>query len=213
MKKGIKQAFGFDGNYYTLTGKCFDLMAISLFWVMGCLPVVTAGASFSAMYAAASRSVRQDVGTVTTKFWGAFRRDLKASIPLWLIFGGALLALLLNIGILMEKASGPVGVFFVLFYALAILILLTAACYAFPALSRFDMPVGWIIKLSFYLTFRHLPVSLLLLVLFGLSYLVLLRVPMLFLLVPGTSALVSTFLIDPLLDKHMPKEEPPEETR
>lgn len=55
MKKEIRQAFEFDGNFYTLTAKCFDLMALSLYWLAGCLPVVTAGASFSALYAAVSR--------------------------------------------------------------------------------------------------------------------------------------------------------------
>ena len=210
MKKEIRQAFEFDGNFYTLTAKCFDLMALSLYWLAGCLPVVTAGASFSALYAAVSRSVRQDVGTVSQKFWTAYRRDLKASIPLGLL---ALGALLLNTGILLEKASGPAGLFFVLFYGLAALVLLTAACYAFPALSRFDMPVGWIVKLSFYLTFRHLPVSLLVLMLLAVSYLALLRAPMLFLIVPGMSALVSSFLIDPLLDRHMPREDAAQATR
>lgn len=213
MKKEIRQAFEFDGNFYTLTAKCFDLMALSLYWLAGCLPVVTAGASFSALYAAVSRSVRQDVGTVSQKFWTAYRRDLKASIPLWLLALGALAALLLNIGILLEKASVPAGLFFVLFYGLAVLVLLTAACYAFPALSRFDMPVGWIVKLSFYLTFRHLPVSLLVLMLLAVSYLALLRAPMLFLIVPGMSALVSSFLIDPLLDRHMPREDAAQATR
>ena len=93
MKKEIRQAFEFDGNFYTLTAKCFDLMALSLYWLAGCLPVVTAGASFSALYAAVSRSVRQDVGAVSQKFWTAYRRDLKASIPLWLLALGALAAL------------------------------------------------------------------------------------------------------------------------
>lgn len=185
MKKEIRQAFEFDGNFYTLTAKCFDLMALSLYWLAGCLPVVTAGASFSALYAAVSRSVRQDVGAVSQKFWTAYRRDLKASIPLWLLALGAL----------------------------AVLVLLTAACYAFPALSRFDMPVGWIVKLSFYLTFRRLPVSLLVLMLLAVSYLALLRAPMLFLIVPGMSALVSSFLIDPLLDRHMPREDAAQATR
>ena len=213
MKKDVRQALNYDGNFYTLSGKCFDLMAISLFWLVGCLPVVTAGASFGAMYAAASRSVRQNAGTVSSRFWGAYRRDLKAAVPMWLIFGGAVLLLLLNIGILLEKASGSVGLFFVLFYGAAAVILLTAACYAFPALSRFDMPVGWIIKLSLYLTFRHLFVSLLILALLCGTYFLLLRAPMLFLFVPGTSALLSTYLIDPLLDQHMPKEELSDKTQ
>ena len=75
------------------------------------------------------------------------------------------------------------------------------------------LPIWWIVKLSFYLTFRHLPVSLLVLMLLAVSYLALLRAPMLFLIVPGMSALVSSFLIDPLLDRRMPREDAAQATR
>ncbi len=202
----IREAFSYDGSFYTLTGKLFDLMAASLFWLLGCLGIVTIGAAFSALYAAVSRSVRRDIGTVNQKFWKSYRRDMKAAIPLWLAFGGAIFVLLLNIGILRSKTSGLFGLFFMVLYGVCLLILIAAACYAFPALSRFDMPAGWIIKLSFYLTFRHLPVSLLLLMLFAGTYLTLLRAPLLVLLIPGVSALLSSYLIDPLLARHMPKQ-------
>ncbi len=49
--------------------------------------------------------------------------------------------------------------------------------------------------------------------LLAVSYLALLRAPMLFLIVPGMSALVSSFLIDPLLDRHMPREDAAQATR
>jgi uncharacterized membrane protein YesL len=205
-RQGFSQAFSYDGSFYTWTGKFFDLMAVSFFWLLGCLPIVTAGAAWSAMYSAVSRSVRQDIGTVGKKFWNAYRRDMKPSIPVWLTFAGGILVLLLNIGILHSKTTGLFGLFFMMFYALCILILIMAACYAFPALSRFDMPAGWVIKVSFYMTFRHFPVSLLLLLLFGVSYLLILKIPLLVVFVPGIATLLSSFLIEPLLERHMPKE-------
>jgi uncharacterized membrane protein YesL len=68
------------------------------------------------------------------------------------------------------------------------------------------MPAGWVIKVSFYMTFRHFPVSLLLLLLFGVSYLLILKIPLLVVFVPGIATLLSSFLIEPLLERHMPKE-------
>lgn len=68
------------------------------------------------------------------------------------------------------------------------------------------MPVGWFVKLSLYLTFRHIPVSLLLLIFAG-SYLLILWQPMLVVIVPGAANVVISKFVDPILDQHMPKKE------
>ena len=196
--------FGYEGTFYTYTGKIFDLIAVSVLWVLGCLPIVTAGASCSALYAAVSRSVRRDTGTAAAQFWKAYRRNLRASLPIWICFGAAIFIFLLNIGIIRSNADGLAGTFFVMFYGFLALLLIMAACYAFPALSRFDMPVGWIVKLSFYLLVRHLPTSLMLLALSAGAYVLILWKITLVVIVPGLVALVISFLVDPILEQHMP---------
>ena len=45
--------------------------------------------------------------------------------------------------------DGLVRLFFLMLYGFLTLLLITVCCYAFPALSTFDMPAGWIVKLSF----------------------------------------------------------------
>lgn len=201
-----RKFFNFDGNFYTYTGKIFDLIVVSVYWLLGCLPVITIGASFCALYAAVTKSVRHDRDTISKQFWHAYKQNLLPSIPLTLIYGGAIFVMLLNIGILHAKTNGLVGLFFIVLYALVILFLVISACYVFPALSQFDMPWGWFVKLSFYMAVRHLPISLLLLVMFGVSYLALLSQPALFLVVPGVVAWVASGMIEPLLIRHMPKE-------
>lgn len=204
---GIGDAFGYEGAFYTYMGKIFDLMMASVLWLLGSLPIVTIGASNSALYAAVSRSVRMDIGTVPAQFWKSYRRELKSSLPVWIGFGAAAFLLLLNIGIVRNKAEGLAGIFFVMFYGFLTLLLIAACCYAFPALSRFDMPPGWIVKLSFYLVIRHLPVTVLLLALSAGAYLLLLWKIALVLIVPGAAMLAASFLIEPILARHMPKEE------
>lgn len=201
---GLRDIFEFEGSFYTYTGKIFDLIVVSVLWVLGSLPVVTFGASCSALYAAVSRSVRRDTGTAVTQFWRSYRRDLRSSLPVWMCFGAAIFVLLLNFGIVRGRTEGLTSLFFMMFYGFLTLLLIIACCYAFPALSRFDMPGGWIVKLSFYLLVRHLPVSLMLLALFAGAYLLILWKVMLVVIVPGVAALLASFLIDPILDRHMP---------
>ena len=92
-------------------------------------------------------------------------------------------------------------------YALIIVFFIIAACYVFPALSRFAMPSGWFVKLSFYMTLMHLPVSLRLLAMFIASYLALYAKTALFLVIPGVVSCVASCMIEPLMDKHMPEQQ------
>lgn len=91
--------------------------------------------------------------------------------------------MLLNIGILDAKTDSLWGLFFIVLYAFTIVFFIVSACYVFPALSRFAMPTGWLVKLSFYMAVRHLPISILLFLLFAVSYLALLNQMALFLLI------------------------------
>lgn len=199
--------FGYTGAFYTYTGKIFDLMVVSVLWLLGCLPIITTGASCSALYAAVSRSVRRDTGTVTAQFWKAYRRDLKGALPIWIGYMTAVFILLLNIGIVRSRMDGLVRLFFLMLYGFLTLLLLTVCCYAFPALSTFDMPASWIVKLSFYLLVRHLPVSALLLTIFAGAYALIFWRIMLILIVPGIAALFTSYLVDPILERHMPDRE------
>lgn len=202
-----RRLFDFDGNFYTYTGKIFDLIVVSVYWLLGCLPVITIGASFSALYAAVTKSVRHDRDSISKQFWHAYKQNLLPSIPLTLIYGGVIFAMLLNIGILDAKTDSLWGLFFIVLYAFTIVFFIVSACYVFPALSRFAMPTGWLVKLSFYMAVRHLPISILLFLLFAVSYLALLYQMALFLLIPGIVSFVASAMIEPLLERHVPKEE------
>jgi len=210
-----QRIFAFDGDFYTYTGKLFDLLAINVFWLLGSLPIFSAGAAFAAMYDTVILSVRKDRDTMGRHFWRVWKRDLVQSIPLWGMVLGAAFVLLLNIGILGKKTDGLVGLFFMVFYFVCLALLLIAACYAFPALSRFKMPVRWIVKLAFYMTFRYFPISLLLLAILGAAYYLLLQQPLLALVVPSVFTLAASMLVEPLLERHSPKsdEKNEEETK
>lgn len=202
-----RRLFDFDGNFYTYTGKIFDLIVVSVYWLLGCIPVITIGASFCALYAAVTKSVRHDRDSISKQFWHAYKQNLLPSIPLTLIYGGVIFAMLLNIGILDAKTDSLWGLFFIVLYAFTIVFFIVSACYVFPALSRFAMPTGWLVKLSFYMAVRHLPISILLFLLFAVSYLALLYQMALFLLIPGIVSFAASAMIEPLLERHVPKEE------
>lgn len=203
-KRSIRDFFEFEGDFYTYTGKIFDMVLVSIYWFLGCIPIVTIGASFAALHRSVTKSIRQDRETITKQFWKSYKQNLIPSLGLTTAYGMVLFLLLLNIGILRAKMQGLVGLFFMTLYVIVGIFVIVCACYGFPALSRFDMPVGWIIKLSGYMTVRHLPISLLLLAMTAAAYLAIFVKPLLVMIIPGVFATVASPIIEPLLERHMP---------
>lgn len=203
-KEKINRAFSYDGSFYDLCGRAFDLIAVSVYFIIGCLPVITIGDSFSALYYTVFKSIRKDRSTVTRSFWYAFRVNFKQSFFLELIVGAAGFAMLLNLGIVNAKFQGKPAIAMLIFYGAIFLSVVAAACYIFPALSRFEAETGWFIKAGIYMTFRYLPVTLLLIALAAACYTAIFFIPWLLLILPGAGTLIATFLLEPILKKHMP---------
>ena len=199
-------AFRYDGGFYTYTAKIFDMLLLNFLWLIGCLPVVTAGASFSALYFVTVHSVRGDGDGVFGEFWRVWKRDMKASIPLWLAALALFFVLLLNLGILRAQPPKLIWLFFIVFFALVLFFLTVFCCYLFPAMATFDMPTRWQLRLALFLSVKHLPLSLLLLGMFAAIYFSMLAVPLLILVLPSVFTLFISFLIEPVLAKHMPED-------
>lgn len=199
-------AFRYDGSFYTLTGKVFDLVVADLLWLIGCLPVVTAGASFSALYHVIVTSVREGETPVFREFWRVYRRDLKETVPVWLCCAVLYFVLLLNFGISRDQPASNFFLFCIILFVALLVWLTVICCYLFPAIASFSMPVLWNVKLAVYLSFKHLPLSLMLAAMFAVIYFSLTAVPALIVILPAVFSLFSSFIIEPVLEKHLPKD-------
>ena len=199
------EPFRYDGSFYTITAKIFDMILLNLLWIIGCLPVITAGASFSALYSVTLHSVKEDGKGVCQEFFRVWRRDLKDSIPVWCAVLATLLVLLLNLGILREQPPKLVWLFFIVLFALILAFVIVFSSCVFPAISTFSMPVKWNVKLALYITVRHLPLSFILAVMFFTMYFAMTAFPWLIIILPSVFALFSGFILEPVFSKHMPE--------
>ena len=205
-RKSGKNIWGFEGSFMNYCDKIFDVMILGFLWILCSLPVITIGASCTALYYAIVKCIKNNEGYVFRSFFHSFRQNLGPATFLWVIFAGVSFLMQLNIGILMEKTDGYVGLFFIVLYAFVSVYAALAACYAFPALSRYDMPAGWILKISLYMVGRYFLTSLMLaaiLVCFGAFTW---KVPLLLLFVPGPIAFLMSEFLERVLKKHTPGE-------
>lgn len=185
-----------------------DCIFLSLFWLLGCFPVVTVGASFAALYDAVYRGFRKGEKNSWQTFGTSFRRNWKEAIVPTVVFlglGAALTYCL--IGLWNRAVWGEIS--WMLFSAgvFAGMLVLGILSIMFPLLSRFENSVAGLLKNTLLLGLANLPRTLGLGILNGVSVLLCVRyvVPAFFL--PALAALVGTLLIEPMLKPFMPAEE------
>lgn len=192
------------GDFHYYLERIFDMAAMSLLWLVCCLPVVTIGASTTALYYTVNKVWKNGRGYVAEEFWGSFKMNLKPATLLWAVLAAAMVIVQLNLGIVREKMPRNMGIFFTMLYWFCLFIVWGIQLYAFPALSRFDMPVGWILKLSIYMCFRHLGRTLVLLAITAAAFFLAYQSLLFIIILPFAAHYLYNYLLEPVLKIHMP---------
>ena len=183
-----------------------DCIFLSLFWLIGCIPVVTMGASFAALYDATYRGFRQGEKHSWGRFLQVYQENWKASILPTLVFlvGSSLLGKTL-IALWNSAAAGNLpwmvfsGAAFVGILVLGILSIL------FPVLSRFENSFLGLLKNTVFLAMANLPRTLALGFLNAMTVMLctVFVIPLFFM--PSLAALMGSLLIEPMFKPYMPE--------
>ena len=204
----FKNLFNPDSALMITMSQVTDCIFLSLFWLVGCIPVVTVGASTAALYDAVYHGLRKGDKHSWNRFFSGFRRNLKTGILPGLVLlagvAGALWAVIrLWNGAVYGNISWTVfsGGAFLLVFILGILSLLA------PMLSRFENSLANLLKNTLLLGLAHPVASLLLGIVNGASLFLCLRlvVPLFFL--PALAALIGSLFIEPVFKPYMNMED------
>lgn len=197
----MKGILSFEGPFIQFFHKTGELIFVTVLFLLFCIPIITIGSSITSLYYATIKSVRRERGYPTQEFMRSLKRTLGKGIVLtigMLIWYG-----LLALGV--YRAEGRM----VSVYGLFLLVSIFISIYIFPVLSRFEMKLSEILKLSFVMSMRFIyftiPIGLgtVLLIWLQIYYL-----PMPCILVlPGAWCYVVTFMMEKVLLAYMPTQE------
>ena len=81
----MRGIFGSDSRLMKVLGKIFDIGYLSIVFIIFSLPVVTIGASLTALYYAVVKVIRRDRGYVFQEFFRSFKLNFVKATILWLI--------------------------------------------------------------------------------------------------------------------------------
>ena len=195
-----------SGLMVTMT-QLTDSIFLSLFWILGCIPVVTIGTSCAALYDAAYRGFRRGDKHCWQRFWRVFRENWKGGIAPTIVFL-ALFSLLGRAMILVWNAAVLGGISWMLFSAAAFLGVtgLGILSLTFPVLSRFENSFLGLLKNTLLLALANLPRTMGLgIVTAGAIFLCVRFVFPLFFL-PALAALIDSLFVEPMFKPFLPKE-------
>lgn len=190
--------FNQDGFLWKALDIVADVFFLSVLWFICSIPIVTIGASTTALYDCAVRCVRYGEGSTYKRFFNTFKTDLKTSIfttLLWLILLGCGL---LSATFLKEMRDGT-NVKEIIFVAYRVFLVLPlgAACWVFPLLSRFTYKFGSLNLTALRIAIAYLPRTVVLVLMmflvvpFCLNYVI----PLFFM--PACTALLASLFIEP----------------
>ena len=186
----------------------FDLMGLSVLWVVFSLPIVTMGAASAALYSAVYHHVRRGEDYLLNSFWTAFKENLKRSTLCWLVALAILAVLTADALVFRTMVIRNQPMSWGYYVALMILALaMTWTVYLSAYAARFDGTAKEVLRFSFLL-FRAHPVktgAVLVLVLGGIALALVL--PAMVVFIPGVVYWGATYPIESVFLQHMRPED------
>ena len=158
--------FNYDSPLMQALGKVADLMWLNVLTLICCIPIITVGASLTAMNYMALKIVRNEECYITKGFFKSFKDNFKQATVIWLI--------------LLVMTVVLIGDFYVMSFVefkfgnvMRVAITLVAVCvalealYVFPMLAKFENTIWRTIKNSLLLSIMQFPKT----ILMGIIYL------------------------------------------
>lgn len=178
--------FNYDNPFMVIMIRIANLMLLSFYWVLCCLPLVTVVPACAALYHSICKVVRTNGSGVTRDFFRTFRNEWKTGSVLTLVCG--ICAGLLAYGFFLGSQFMGEGIFGIIHFAvgaLLLMVLLPTLLYVPPVLSRFQGNSGVILRLSLYFSSQHPVRNLFMLVLLALIVFLVDFYPVLLMLLPA----------------------------
>lgn len=185
--------------------KMWDLMILNLWTILGCLPVVTAGASLTAMHHVLLLMARDEEGAISREYKDSFKQNLKQGSLIGLLYLGSAVVIFLVYRALFSGNTGTTSVSVALL-TLAAAFVFATSLYAFPLLGRYENTIRGTLQNAATLTVACLPKTILMMVVMAAALLVsvsLFRyiVPVIFMIGLTLPGYLCAKLYDPIMKK------------
>ena len=194
--------FNVDNPVWRFIGNLADVFIVSVFWIICSLPVITIGASTTAMYYVTLKLASNQEGYTTRSFFKSFRENFKKATSIWI--GTAAVGVVLYLDVMWCLTSETaLGRSVIIAAFLMCVIYLLFVFMVFPLLARCENTVSALVKMAFAMCIRNAVLLFSAVVITAvIFYIALFRVWILIIVAPGLSAFLSSYIINRIFEKY-----------
>ena len=198
--------FNFDNGFMRTMSKLYDIIFLSVLWIVFSLPIVTVGASTTALYYTTVKVIRHERDYIWQSFWNAFKDNFISATIFWFMLMAIYMILGINIWMCITAFGEVAGMIMQGIYMFLTLLISLMAVYIFPVQSRYLMPKKQILKLCLFMGIKHLPYSAGMVTIGVAALISVYLITPLILVMPVAATLFISFFMERILKKYMPKE-------
>lgn len=163
----MSRFFNPDNPVMEFIAKIFDLVILNLIFIFSCVPIITIGASTSALSYVTFKMVRGEDPYIWRNFWKSFRQNFKQGTLVWIFSILIFIFLGMDFYIINSQNTSLFAVVRILLWIVCA-VALSVFLYVFPVISHFVCTTKQALKNALLMTFGHLPYTLMMLALAGL---------------------------------------------
>lgn len=188
--------------------KILNLVLLTVYWLVLSLPVITLGASTTALYYTMQKVIKNDRGYVSGEFLRAWKENFKTSTLCWMVhlIVGLIFADECYLCYQMWAKGEPIGWLWVLFLVLEVLNV-SMVLFTLPYIARFEDRVGRTLKNSLLMMLAHLIKALLQTLLLIVFVIAVIFFPPAILVAPAAYMLLSSYILERIFEKYMKPED------
>lgn len=150
--------FSLDGPFNRVGSVVADIMILGVLWLIFSIPLITIGASTTALFYVSTRRISDREGYLLRDFFSSFKSNFFTSTKIWLIWLVLFGMLVVNINLLWNEGAigGMLGTLILALQIVLMLELVFISVYLYPLVARFEMGAVQIAKSAFFMANRHI---------------------------------------------------------
>ncbi len=164
----MNKFFDMEGPVFSTLSRLADLVWLNILYVVCCIPIITIGASTTALYYVTMKMVKNEESYIAKSFFKSFKMNFKEATLIWLLALAAGGILVLDYSIMAGRFGDIVtlnetfkkiitGILLVI--GVVYLFVMT---YLFPLLAKFDNNIKNTAKNALLISIRHFPFTIIL---------------------------------------------------
>lgn len=135
----MNRLFSIESKFVQFLGTVFNLVVLNFLWILTSLPIITIGASTTAMYAVSFKYADNTDDAVIKPFFKAFAANFKQSTLVWLPMCLVSALLMIDAYYLLTHAEAAATPFLWVPFFVVLMVLMVTVAHVFPQIARYNV--------------------------------------------------------------------------